>query len=135
MPFTTLLPYKPSQYYQVYMKECHRQYYNPAKRLLSLSSNSRPLLTLALTLTIRNETYCCWQHTRFSRKCQHGALWETAQSASEEWVRYRGVKALCLSETSNQDKLRKRSNFYCVSPCNSMGNRGIPLLSFIDWHI
>lgn len=113
------------------MKECHRQYYNPAKKLLSLSFYSRPLPTLVLALTVRNETYCCWQHTRFSRKCQHGAFWEAARCASEGWVRYRGVKALCLSETSNQDKLRKRSDFYCVSPCN-YGKPWHPL-TFIYW--
>lgn len=46
---------------------------------------------------------------------------------SEGRVRYGGVKALCLSETSNQDQRRKRSDLWYITTII----HGIPSLALI----
>lgn len=46
----------------------HRQHCSPVKKQLSLFSLYHPPLTLALSVAVWNETYCCWQRTRFLKE-------------------------------------------------------------------
>ena len=70
---------------------------------------------LKVTVTMWNETYCCWQSTRLLRKCQSGACWEAAQLVSGGVV----LGWVCLKPLIRISLGKVRAMFLNVNPWES----------------